>query len=61
MLQLPGILLVFFIPGREHFLWRVGGMVLIQSILWYGVMAVGLRWRSRVKRSVVGSEDLPRG
>jgi hypothetical protein len=47
-LQLPGILLVLFIPGSEHFLWRVGGMVVIQSILWYAVMAVGRRWwRSR--------------
>jgi hypothetical protein len=48
-LQLPGILLVFFIPGREHFLWRVGGMLLIQSVLWYGIIAAGRRlWRSRV-------------
>jgi hypothetical protein len=57
-LQLPGILLVFFIPGREHFLWRVGGMVLIQSILWYAVMVVGRRWwRSRVKKPAVDRED----
>ena len=48
-LQLPGILLVFFIPGSEHFLWRVGGMFLIQIVLWYGIMALGRRrWRSRV-------------
>ena len=44
-LQLPGILLVFFVPGNEHFLWRVVGMFLIQCAMWYGILAVGRRRR----------------
>jgi hypothetical protein len=40
-LQLPGILLVFFVSGEAHFFWRVGGMLLIQCALWYGIFAVG--------------------
>jgi len=37
ILQLPGILLVLLVPGQTYFWWRVGGMLLIQLALWYGV------------------------
>jgi hypothetical protein len=47
MLQLPGILLVFFVPGSAGFGWRVGGMVLVQVAMWYALMAAGRRWRRR--------------
>ena len=39
-LQLPGILLILFGSGETHFVWRVGGMLLIQCVLWYGVFAI---------------------
>lgn len=47
MLQLPGILLVFFVGGGTHFYWRVGAMFLIQSFLWYGLIAAGSAIRRR--------------
>ena len=40
-LQLPGILLVFFVGGNTHIYWRVGAMLLIQCSLWYALIAVG--------------------
>ena len=39
-LQLPGILLVFFVGGGTHLYWRVGAMLLIQYSLWYALIAV---------------------
>jgi hypothetical protein len=44
-LQLPGILLVFFVSGEAHFGWRVGGMLLIQCALWYGIFTIGRQVR----------------
>jgi hypothetical protein len=44
-LQLPGILLVFFVSGGVHVVWRVGGMLLIQCALWYGIFAIGRHLR----------------
>jgi hypothetical protein len=41
MLQLPGILLVFFVGGPPHYFWRVGAMLLIQYVLWYVLFAAG--------------------
>ena len=38
-LQLPGILLVFFLGGRPYLFWRVGAMLLIQCVLWYAIIA----------------------
>jgi hypothetical protein len=40
MLQLPGILVVFMVPGPLGFVWRVGAMVLIQLTLWYFIIAL---------------------
>lgn len=44
-LQMPGILLVLFVPGPEGFVWRVAGMVAVQIVLWYALLAVARRWR----------------
>jgi hypothetical protein len=40
MLQLPGILLVFFLPGPVPFAARVAGMAVVQTAVWYGVLAL---------------------
>ena len=56
MLQLPGILPVFFVSGEAHFFWRVGGMLLIQGALWYGIFAIARhvrRTRQSVRRGAV--------
>jgi hypothetical protein len=37
-LQLPGILLVFYPPGGNYFLVRVGVMALVQALIWYAVL-----------------------
>jgi hypothetical protein len=55
-LQLPGILLVLLVPGSAHFFWRVGGMLLIQSALWYGIMAGGRRLWTRGRAHRGGAE-----
>jgi hypothetical protein len=47
VLQLPGILLVLFVPGSGGFAWRVAGMVFVQVVLWYGLMAALRRRRRR--------------
>jgi len=44
-LQLPGILLVFFVGGEAHFVSRIGGMLLIQCALWHGIFVVGRHLR----------------
>jgi hypothetical protein len=47
-LQLPGILLVLYPPGGEHFVLRVGVMVLVQVVLWCSVVRLGARaWKRR--------------
>jgi hypothetical protein len=45
MLQLPGILLIFFVSGGAHLAWRIGGMLLIQCVLWYGIITIGRHLR----------------
>ena len=45
MLQLPGILLIFFVSGGAHLAWRIAGMLLIQCVVWYGIIAVGRHLR----------------
>lgn len=47
VLQMPGILLVLFLPGSGGFVWRVAGMVVVQLVLWYGLIAALRRWRRR--------------
>ena len=44
-LQLPGILLVFFVSGEVPVAIRIAGMVLVQSVLWYGAIAFGRHLR----------------
>ena len=46
-LQLPGILLVFFVGEQAHLVWRVGGMLLVQCALWYGILILARRLRRR--------------
>jgi hypothetical protein len=48
MLQLPGILLVLVVPGPGGFVWRVAGMVVVQTVLWNGPIAA---WRRRRQRT----------
>ena len=45
VLQLPGIFVVFYPSGGEHFILRVGVMALVQTALWYGVLSLALRAR----------------
>jgi hypothetical protein len=45
VLQLPGILLVLFGKDDRGFLWRVGGMFLVQVVVWYLIFALMRRWR----------------
>jgi hypothetical protein len=52
VLQLPGILLVLFVPGSGGFVWRVAGMVVVQVVLWYGFIAALRRRRRRADRAV---------
>jgi hypothetical protein len=47
VLQLPGILLVLFVPGSGGFVWRVAGMVIVQVVLWYGFITALRRRRRR--------------
>ncbi len=46
VLQLPGILIVLFVPGEGGFLWRVAAMVIVQVGLWYALLALLLRRKS---------------
>jgi hypothetical protein len=39
MLQLPGILLIFFVPGPRWFVARVVAMAVVQTALWALVIA----------------------
>jgi hypothetical protein len=52
VLQLPGILLVLFVPGSGGFAWRVAGMFVVQLVLWYGFIAALRRRRRRADRVV---------
>jgi hypothetical protein len=46
-LQLPGILLVFFGGEGGHIVWRIGGMLLVQCALWYGILILARRLTRR--------------
>ena len=46
MLQLPGILLIFFVSGPGPSWWRIATMVLVQVAVWYAVL-VGVTWVRR--------------
>jgi hypothetical protein len=47
-LQLPGILVVLYPPGGEHFVLRVGVMALVQVTIWYVLLRAARRaWRVR--------------
>jgi hypothetical protein len=46
VLQLPGILLVFVVPGESWFVWRVVVGALVQVALWYALIAFVRRRRS---------------
>ncbi len=46
MLQLPGILLVFFVPGPSPFWWRVAAMLVVQVLVWYAIL-LGASWVRR--------------
>lgn len=46
-LQLPGILIVLFVSGENGFVWRVAAMVIVQTALWYGLIAFIRRVRRR--------------
>jgi hypothetical protein len=52
VLQLPGIMLVLFVPGSGGFVWRVAGMVVVQIVLWYGLIAALRRRRRRADQAV---------
>jgi len=44
-LQLPGILFITLGKGEAGFLWRVGGMFVIQVVVWYSIFAFARRLR----------------
>jgi hypothetical protein len=46
-LQLPGILFIMFGKGEAGFFWRVGGMFVVQVIVWYAIFSFARRWRRR--------------
>lgn len=46
MLQVPGILLIYAIPGQSFFPWRVAAGVCVQIAVWYVVFLL-LRRRRR--------------
>lgn len=46
MLNMPGILVIFGIPGQGFFLGRVALAMVIQAALWYAVFAFVRRRRS---------------
>ena len=47
ILQFPGILLVYAVPGDALFLWRVAAGALVQVALWYAFISFVRRRRSR--------------
>jgi hypothetical protein len=53
-LQLPGILFIMFGKGEAGFFWRVGGMFVVQVVVWYGIFSFVRSWRRR--RLVVSPE-----
>ncbi len=52
LLQLPGMLLLFFGPHVENKVWVIVPMFLIQVVVWYAVIATWRRVRRRKKESV---------
>jgi hypothetical protein len=44
-LQLPGILFIMFGKGEAGFFWRVGGMFVVQVVVWYAIFAFARRLR----------------
>jgi hypothetical protein len=46
-LQLPGILLIMIGKGNSLFFWRVGGMFVVQVVVWYAIFSFARRWRRR--------------
>ena len=39
-LQMPGILLVLFLPGDAGFAWRAAGIFVIQTACWYAICSM---------------------
>jgi len=46
-LQLPGIFFIAFGKGEAGFFWRVGGMFVVQVVVWYAIFSFGRRWWRR--------------
>jgi len=46
-LQLPGIFFIAFGKGEAGFFWRVGGMFVVQVVVWYAIFSFARRWRRR--------------
>jgi hypothetical protein len=49
ILQLPGIVMVVFVNHPDSFVWRVLGMVVVQTLIWYAVVAGARRGRRRAR------------
>jgi hypothetical protein len=59
MLQFPGILLVYAVPGDSLFLWRVVAGTLLQVALWYAFISLVRRRRSRTDARVAATPIAP--
>ena len=46
-LQLPGILFIMLGTGESGFFWRVGGMFVVQVVVWYAIFSFARRLRRR--------------
>jgi hypothetical protein len=46
-LQLPGILFIMFGKGEAGFFWRVGGMFVVQVVVWYAIFAFARQLRRK--------------
>jgi hypothetical protein len=40
VLQMPGILLMLFVPGETGFAWRAAGILVIQTACWYAICSM---------------------
>lgn len=54
-LQMPGIFVIFSVPGEAGFLWRVAAGATIQVVVWYLLFAFVRRRRRRARRPVPGA------
>ena len=55
-LQMPGIFFIALGKGEAGFLWRVGGMFVVQVVVWYVIFSYARRFRRRRLEFSQGAE-----